>query len=43
VQHKNVHLRLICAALSGLAMSVPTILMVSWCPVPRFQSPHAVL
>jgi len=27
-------------ALSSLAMSVPTILMVSRCPVPRFQSPQ---
>jgi len=28
------------AALSGLAMSVPTILMVSRCQVSRFQSPQ---
>jgi len=27
-------------ALSSLAMSVPTILMVSRCPVPCFQSPQ---
>jgi len=30
-------------ALSSLAMSVPTILMVSRCPVPRFQSPRSNL
>jgi len=29
------------AALSSLAMSVPTILMVSRCPVPHFQSPRS--